>query len=70
MPLSTTGTHDFIIRDHGSIVLLLPLTEEAQKWVAEHFDADSCITWSKSVVIEPRYLGPILDGIINDGLTF
>lgn len=61
---------DFLISDHGSIVILTALTEEAEIWVEDHLPEDR-LTWGRSgTVIEPRYVGAILDGIANDGLTY
>jgi hypothetical protein len=60
---------DFDFNDHGSICLLTPLTPKASCWVEDHLDPDG-MTWGQcSVVIEPRYVQDILDGIADDGLT-
>jgi hypothetical protein len=60
---------DFTVADHGSIVILTPLTEAAQDWVADHLPEDA-MTWGGGIVIEPRYVALILAGIGEDGLTF
>ena len=60
---------DFDVSNHGSICLLTPLTEAAQAWVAEHLPEDA-MTWGQnSIVVEPRYIEDILDGIVADGLS-
>ena len=60
---------DFDVSNHGSICLLTPLTEAAQAWVAKHIPEDA-LRWGQcSIVIEPRYVEDILDGIVNDGLN-
>lgn len=60
---------DFNVVHHGSIVLLTPLTPAAHAW-AEEFLPDDAQTWGPgSVVVEPRYIADIVDGIRGDGLT-
>lgn len=58
---------DFIFRDHGSIITLLPNSSATESWAEEHLPKDA-MRW-EGFVIEPRYIGPILDGIQRDGLT-
>lgn len=59
---------DFVAAHHGSIIVLVPLTQAAIDWVEEHIDIEQ--TWGKNgVVIEPRYFGAILEGLQADGLT-
>lgn len=58
---------DFIISDHGSIMLLYPYSEAAQDWLDENI-GDEAQYHGKSLAIEPRYAGEIARGIANDGL--
>ena len=59
---------DFVLTDHGSIAVLRPVTDEAREWVDENLPDDA--QWfGRGVVIEPRYVGDIVEGILNDGLT-
>jgi hypothetical protein len=59
---------DFHFTNHGSVTILTPVSSAAQEWAAEHLPEDA-MRWAGGIVIEPRYLGDILDGITNDGLT-
>lgn len=59
---------DFLFADHGSVTILTPLTEAAQEW-ADNNLPDDALTFGRGIVIEPRYAGPILEGIVEDGLT-
>jgi len=59
---------DFLFRDHGSITTLLPLNDEARGWLEEHTNGDDVTWFGGALVIEPRYVGAIIDGIIADGL--
>lgn len=59
---------DFRIDNHGSILILNALTPAAQEWVADHIPEDAMSWGAHGTVVEPRYMGDIVDGIINDGL--
>ena len=59
---------DFNVQDHGSIVLLMPLNDSAEAWIAEHLPEDAQ-RFGLSVAIERRYFEAIYHGIINDGHT-
>jgi len=59
---------DFTLQDHGSIFLLVPNTADAQDWAADHLPTDAQF-FGKGVAIEPRYVEPIVNGIVADGLT-
>jgi hypothetical protein len=62
---------DFALANHGSLFLLRPLNASAKTWMNEHLPMDSEETqfWGEAIVIEPRYVSPIVDGIIADGLV-
>lgn len=61
---------DVTIRDEGSLILLEPATDAAREWFDEHIGADNGYQpmWP-TVVVESRYAGDILEGLIGDGLT-
>jgi hypothetical protein len=59
---------DFELLDEGSIWLLRPMTEAAREWVANSISQDST-EWCGGIVVEPRYIRDILDGIDDEGLT-
>ena len=59
---------DFELSGHGTVYLFQPLTPAARAWVEEHLPADA--TWfGSAVVVEHRYIGPIIGGAIGDGLV-
>lgn len=60
---------DFTVSNHGSICILTPHTEDAQEWVENHLPEDA-LTFAGGIVIEPRYIDDILDGISEDGLSY
>jgi hypothetical protein len=77
MPIRTTIQKsskteiDFTLENHGSLFLLRPLDSVAREWMNEHLPVDSPETqfWGEAIVIEPRYLEPIIEGILADGLV-
>ena len=60
---------DVLVSCHGSICLVKPMTETAQAWVEEHLEGDETQHWCGAIVVEPRYLDPIIDGMLGDELT-
>jgi hypothetical protein len=61
---------DFLLEDHGSLVLLRPLTACAREWVEKNIGRDNGFQpYWPTVVIEPRYVQAILDGIVEAEMT-
>ena len=61
---------DFLLENHFSIFLIRPLTDSARAWLAENIDAaGSFQPYWPTVVVEPRYVAAILEGIRNDDLA-
>lgn len=58
---------DFAVENHGSIFLLRPLSAEALSWIELHIPDDAQF-FGPAVVVEPRYIGHIVEGIEGDGL--
>ena len=54
---------------HGSIALITPLTEPATTWVRDNLEHEEALYWCGALVVEPRYLGPIVAGPADDGLV-
>jgi hypothetical protein len=61
---------DFTVLNAGSIFILNPITEAADAWVEEKVGInDETQFWGpKGIVIEHRYIQPIIEGILEDGL--
>ena len=61
---------DFVVENHSSIFLLKPLTPAATSWVEEHIGEENGYQpYFPTVVVEPRYIADIVEGIQNDGLA-
>ena len=62
-------TH-FQVLNCGTICVLTPLTPEADAWVEENVGInDETQFWGKKgIVVEHRYIQPIIEGLLNDKL--
>jgi hypothetical protein len=58
---------DIRCENHGSLVLVRAMTEEGSAWIAEHVDPEA-VWWAGALVVEPRCLVPLLQGMEFDGL--
>ena len=62
-----TTQADFIYQHEGTIGLLYPVTADARAWIEEHISSDA--QWfGHALVIEWRYVDPIIEGITDNGL--
>jgi hypothetical protein len=60
---------DFAVENHGSIILLKPLTAAAVDYVNQHIGKDNGFqAYWPTVIFEPRYIGQFIDAIREDGL--
>jgi hypothetical protein len=58
---------DFRCENHGSVFLLIPITQSALTWIEENLPSDA--QWfGNGVAVEHRFIWAILEGIQNDGL--
>ena len=60
-------TPDVTVENHGSLFLLRPHTPEAEDWIKE-FVQDDAQTFGGALVVEPRYVDVIVQGMIEHGL--
>lgn len=59
---------DFSVVDGGSVALIVPQTQNAQDWVGENISEDR-VCFGDGFGVEPRYLGELLAGIEESGLS-
>jgi hypothetical protein len=60
----------FVFENHGSLCILRPLTPQAEEWINEFIGPDNGYQPQyPSVLIEPRYVEPILQGIADAGMS-
>ncbi|MFN6965182.1 MAG: hypothetical protein ACK4S4_15660 [Pyrinomonadaceae bacterium] len=68
--MTTTTTTDFDLYDDGSVMMLTPRTDAAREWVDEFIGEDNGFQpFYPKVIVERRYIGDIVRGLIADGLT-
>jgi len=59
---------DFGIQNHFSVFLICPFSERARAWIAEFVQPDAqCL--GSALVVEPRYVAGLLEGMLAAGLT-
>lgn len=59
---------DAVVTNHGSIMLLEPISEHAKTWTSANIPDDAPM-FGNAYAIEPRYIGAIVDGMSADGLV-
>lgn len=59
---------DLQVENHGSLMLLRPMTATGETWISEHIEEDAPYI-GKAVAVEPRYIEPIVEGARGDGLV-
>ena len=59
---------EFTVADHGSIVLITPTTDECRIFLEDHVDEEA--QWfGHALVVEPRYVGSLIEGLIEWGFA-
>lgn len=53
------------LEDHGTIVLVHPLTDEATDWLKSNVSAEAQY-WGGALACEPRYVGALLEGMQSE----
>ncbi len=59
---------DFRVQDHGSIVMLEPVSEEAKHFVQAFVSVPDYAWHGRAFAVEHRYADNLLSGIIGNGL--
>jgi hypothetical protein len=62
-------TRDFLVENHGSIVLIQPLNLDCDRWLKEHTDG---MWWGAGVgalVVEPRYVDDLVYAMKEEGFV-
>ena len=58
---------DFTAVNHGSVIMLTPLSPVAQQWCLDNLP-DDCLMMGDSIAIEPRYFSDIAEAILDEGM--
>ena len=59
---------DLLFENHGSVMLLRTGTDAGRAWVAENVGHEDWQEYAGGIACEPRYVGPVIEGAIADGL--
>jgi hypothetical protein len=59
---------DITLAYHGSVVLVHPRTPAGTAWIDDHVDPEAQ-RWVNALVVEPRYVEALAEGMIADGLS-
>jgi hypothetical protein len=58
----------FTVEDHGTLILVRPLTHDVRTWLEENV-AEDVQWWGGAIVVEPRHLAPLVEGMFEEGFT-
>ena len=59
---------DIRVENHGSLFVLHPETPQGHEWIDDNIQGDEVQFWCGGVVVEPRYIADIVEGMKIDGL--
>ena len=59
---------DFRFEDHGSVALIVPLNDDARAELAI-IEPEDAQHWGDALVVEPRYVGGIVEVLDGDGFS-
>jgi hypothetical protein len=60
---------DFILENHGNIILLRPITDAARAWLDFNCVPEPWQWFGDALAVEPRCAPDIIDGLRDDGFT-
>lgn len=66
------GHADFDVENHGSLVLVRPLTLAALAWLEANVadEGEDMAQWfGGALVVEPRYVETLVHGLMEEGFT-
>jgi hypothetical protein len=67
MKPTRAGRADIAVENHGSLVLLDPLSQRAAQWLHDVV-SEGAQWWGRALVVEPRYVVDIVRGAVENGL--
>lgn len=59
---------DVRIESDSSMVLITPVSYVGRQWIDENLQVEGWQWLGRSLAVDKRYAGPIVDGMIGDGL--
>lgn len=67
--MATKRKLDVRVYGGGTVYTLTAETSAAKDWIAANVDAPDFAWLGKSLAVEARYVGPLVDGMVRDGLV-
>jgi hypothetical protein len=64
---SKASAPDFVLEDCGSILFLHPQNQSATDWINSFVSREGWQPQWPSVLLEPRYAAPLIDGLQSEG---
>lgn len=58
---------DVTVERDGSLFLLRPQNRRGRRWIEKNVDPDA-MWFGSALVVEPRYVVDVAEGMLNDGL--
>ena len=68
MSARRASSEDMLVRNCGSIWQFFPLSKRASDWIEANVQAESWQWLTNSLVVDSRFVGPLLDGARAAGL--
>ena len=60
--------NDITIVNHGTLAMVHALTKRAKFWLQDNVGTESWQWFGNAVAVEPRYVGDLVDGMVESGL--
>jgi hypothetical protein len=60
---------DVAVENHGSVVMVNPITRDAVEWVSENVAVESWAWLGRSFAVDPRYVDDLISGMVDFGLV-
>lgn len=60
---------DFSVQNGGSVCILRAHSDECQNWIDEHVGNSETQRFGGGIVVEPRYIGPLIEALESEGFT-
>ena len=67
--MAQESAHDVRVDNHGSIFIVTPCSPAGSEWVDDNLPTEAQRWGANGVVVEHRYITPIVEGMLSDGLA-
>ena len=68
--IDRAGAFELVGYPHGSIILVRPGDDDVRRWLEEHTEPVDALWLGGALVVEPRYLPDIVEGLVAYGFRF